>query len=329
MTSYRGIGKKGLLLAAVAMVIMTTVSFILRPTQRLSGELGICLPSPNLWEINPISSWLLNTVLIGAIAAGGFFLNRSYNFIRSTQPVLPAMFLILAGSNPFTDYYLCSSTLICVVNLICLSLLFSAYNSSNATQQIFVIATLISIGSMMQYAFLPMIVPYVLGAMIMKAFRFKEFMALCMGLLAPYWIGIGLGLIPLEWFRMPDITNLFSNFTVAYEIFVLALSVGIVIFVGIILALNNSIKLYAGNSRVNAMNMTVTLLGLVSVVCILIDFTNMLAYLDTLYFSAAVQVANLCALWSFRREWLIVLIPGVVYVLFFIVMTLGVMNITL
>lgn len=323
MTVEKGIGKTGLVLAVMAMVAMTAASFVFRPAQRVSGELGLCLPSPNLWDLNPISSWIINTVFIGVIAFGAFFLNRTYNFIRSTQPVLPAMFLILAGSNPWTNYYLSSSTLICLVNLISLSLLFGSYNSRNATQPMFVIGTLISIGSMVQYAFLPMTVAFVIGAIIMKSFRLKEFMAMGMGLVAPYWVGIGLGLIPVDSFNIPEFTNLFSDFAKASEIFVMVLSVGIVAFFGTVLALNNSIKLYAGNSRINALNMTITLLGLVSIVCIIADFSNMLAYLDTLYLSAAVQVANLCALWHLRREWLVVFVPSVVFIGLFVLMIIG------
>lgn len=130
----------------MVMLAMTAITFMLRPSERITGELGICLPSPNTWNIPPISSWMINTVLLGAIAAGGFFLNRTHNFIRSTQPVLPAMFLVLAGSNPWLNYYLSSSTLICVVNLLALSILFGEYKSHNATQAMFAIGTFFPLG---------------------------------------------------------------------------------------------------------------------------------------------------------------------------------------
>ena len=141
-----------------------------------------------------------------------------------------------------------------------------------------------------------------------------------MGLVAPYSVGVGLGLIHPDWFTVPEFTNLFSDFAKASEIVVLAVSVGVAIFCGALLALNNSIKLYAGNSRVNALNMTITILGVVCVVCIFVDFSNMLAYLGTLYFTVSVQVANLCALWHMRREWIAVAVPAFVYVIFFILM---------
>jgi hypothetical protein len=322
MTRRKGIGKTGMTLAVIIMAAMCCAALFFGPTARVSGETGICLPSPNLWNIPPVWSWAANTLLLGLIAAGAFLLNRHHNFIRSTEPVLPAMFLVLAASTPWTDTYLSTSTILCAVNLVAISILFPAFKSRNATQEMFVIATLLSLGSMIQYAFLPFIVAYVIGAILMKAFRIKEMLATLMGLVAPYWVGVGLGLIPPDWFRMPDITNLFSGFAQAQDLFVLMLSAGLAIFAGIILGLNNSIKLYAGNSRINALNMTITLVGMVSIICVIVDFTNMMAYLATLYFTLAVQIGNLCALWTFRREWLVAAVPAAVYVALFLVMLL-------
>ena len=317
---YQGIGKRGLAISILIMAAMCAASFLFAPGTRLSGESGICLPSPNLWDIVPIWSWGINTFLLGAIAAGLFFLNRYYNFIRSTEPVLSTMFLVLAASNPWNDTHLSAATIICAVNILCLAVLFSCYRKQNATQEIFIIATFLSIGSMCQYAFLPFIVPMVAGAIIMKAFRLKELCALLMGLIAPYWMGVGLGLIPLDSFTMPEISNLFTGFAATPDLLMLFLSVGIAGFIGLVLGFNNSIKLYAGKSRINALNMAISLTGVMSMICIIIDFTNMMAYLTTLFFTVAVQIANLCALWPIKREWLVGAVPALIYIILFLIM---------
>lgn len=317
---YQGIGKRGLAISILLMAAMCAASFLFAPDTRLTGESGICLPSPNLWEIPPIWSWGANTFLLGAIAAGAFFLNRYYNFIRSTEPVLPTMFFVLAASNPWNDTHLTAATIICAVNLLSLAVLFGCYRKQNATQEIFIIATFISIGSMCQYAFLPFILPIVAGAIIMKAFRIKEFFALIMGLIAPYWVGLGFGLITPDHFNIPEISNLFTGFAAPPDLIILMLSVGVASFIGLLLGFNNSIKLYAGNSRVNALNMTISLIGVMSMICVIVDFTNMMAYLTTLFFTVAVQIANLCALWTIKREWIVGVVPTVIYIGFFLVM---------
>lgn len=323
MTRREGIGKTGMVLAALAAGTMCALTYFFGPESRLSGELGICLSSPNLWDIPQLWSWIINTAGIGLIAVGAFLLNRHYNFIRSTQPVLPALSLVLTASNPLITHHLSTSTLICAVNLMSLSVLFGCYRQRNATQQMFLIGTMFSVGSMIQYAFIPYILPYAIGAIMMKAFRIKEFLAMGMGIIAPYWVGVGLGIISPEWFKLPEITNLFNGFAQAPDLFLLMVSVGIASFFGLLLGLNNSIKLYAGNSRINALNMSISLVGVVSILCIIIDFSNMMAYIATLYFTVAVQVANLCALWHIRREWLLTAIPALIYIGLFVAMLLS------
>lgn len=322
MTQIKGIGKTGMVLAAIAAGTMCVLSYLFGPESRLSGELGICLRSPNLWELPPLWSWAINTAGIALITIGAFLLNRHFNFIRSTQPVLPALFLVLTASNPWITGYLSTSTLVCAVNLMSLSVLFGCFKKRNATQEMFLIGTMISVGSMVQYAFIPYIIPYIIGAIVMKAFRLKEFLAMTMGILAPYWVGLGLGIIHPDWFRMPEITNLFRGFAAAPDLFILMASVGIASFFGVLLGLNNSIKLYAGNSRINALNMAVSLVGATSILCVIIDFSNMMAYIATLYFTVGVQVANLCALWHIRREWIVTAVPAVIYIGFFITVIL-------
>lgn len=323
MTHRKGIGKAGMALAAVAAAAMCVLAFFCGHESRLSGELGICLRSPNLWDIPPLWSWIINTAMLGLIALGAFLLNSRFNFIRSTQPVLPALFLLLTASNPWTSDHLSTSTLVCAVNVMSLWVLFCCYRQRNATQQMFLIGTMFSIGSMVQYAFIPYIVPYVLAAIVMKAFRIKEFLAMGMGIVAPYWVGLGLGIIDPEWFKLPEFSNLFTGFAQAPDLFLLMVSVGTASFFGIMLGLNNSIKLYAGNSKINALNMSISLVGLTSIICIIVDFSNMMAYIATLYFTVAVQVANLCALWNIRREWLLTAVPAAIYIGFFVAILLS------
>ena len=143
-----------------------------------------------------------------------------------------------------------------------------------------------------------------------------------MGLIAPFWVGVGMGLIPLEAFSLPELTNLFSDYIHSSDLFVLLLSVGAAIFIAVILGLNNGIKLYAGNSRINALNMSISFIGVTCIIRIIIDFSNMMAYITTLYFTLAVQIANLCALWHFRHEWLVVTLPALTYIAFFITLLL-------
>lgn len=321
MAKTYGIGRPGMTVAVAAAAVMFIISFLVPAPFSISGNFGICLPSPDLWNINPVASWILNIALAAACTIGTWLLNRSFNFIRSTQPVLQALFLIMVAANPWITGELSSSLLLCLINIIGLALMFRDYSSPNATQDLFAIGTFLGIGSMFQYGFIPMMPAYVLMAVAMKNLRIKEFIAFLLGIAAPFWVSIGLGIIPLENFQLPEIVPLFINYDNALEIFLLVASTGIAIFLGVMTGLFDSVRLYAGNSRVNAMNVCVSILGIFSIVCVVVDFNNMLVYLATLYFTVAVQLANVCALWNMKHQWLVTAIPALIFIGFFVAMT--------
>lgn len=303
-------GREGMLLAIVAALAMLVAAFFLDTQQPLLGDTGICLPSPNAWGMSPLGGWLLNAGIIATLTMALYFLNKEYAFISGSDTVLTGMFLIMTASNPWTSGMLSSSAIIALANVICLTVLFGCYRKHNATQELFVIATILSLGSMIQYAFIFMLPVYLIGAMLMKCFNFKILIAYGMGIVAPYWIAIGMGIIPLEWFSFPTFTNLFDGYESRSGLLIGMLTVALTALIGLILGLNNSVKLYAGNTQRRLYNSVINILGLVCVACMIFDFTNLLAYLVTMYVIVAVQLANLFALWNIPRgsRWLGVLV---------------------
>lgn len=320
MAKNIGIGKLGVAIAMALAFVMCLLSFLLPSDRVISGNFGICLPSPDLWAINPFLSWIINIGLIAIVTGGIAFLNHSFNFIRTTEPALPILFLIMTCANPWITSELSASILLVAVNVLSLSFMFKSYASRNATQDMFAVATFIGIGSMFQYSFIPFIIAYLIMAIVMKVMRIKEFLAFIIGLTAPYWVGIGLGLVPLSSFHCPEIVNLFGIYENPIEIILLLVSTGTAIFLGIMTGLTESMKLYAGNSKVNDMNFCVSILGIVCIISIIVDFHNILSYLATLYFTVAVQLANLCALWNLSHRWLVTVIPSFIFIAFFVAM---------
>lgn len=316
------IGKPGLAAAVLISAALIAVAYSLMPEKPLPGQPGICLPPPSEWTMDPLWSCLINGFILAVIAAGTFVLNRAFNFIRSTQPVLPAVFMVTVASNPWITEQLSTSMLLCLANVLIMAVLFNAYAKPNATQDLFLIATFLSVGSMFQYAFIPMIAAAIAGAVAMKVLRFKEVLAFLMGLIAPYWVTVGLGIIPLSNFRLSEISPLFSDYERAADLFLLLLSVATACFIGLSLGIVNAIRLYAGNSKVNAMNTVIFMTGIVCILCIIFDFNNMLAYLATLYFTVAAQIANACALWRMRHEWIVPSLMVLIFISFFILMVI-------
>lgn len=309
----KGIGTGGLFAGLVLMAAMCTGIYLKLSPDRLEGRLGLCLPSPNMWNIPGEVSWWVNIAVILATATSAYFVNKHFNFLRSTDTVFPTAFLVLTASNPWLMQYLNSGTLICAVNAMMIPVVFNAYHKENATQDIFTVASFLSLGSMIQYAFIPYIFAYIGAAVLMKAFRLKEFAALILGLAAPYWVGIGLGLVDISAFRIPQFTNLFIGYALPSELVMLMANIGLTVLWVSLTTLNATIRLYAGNSRTLALNSTITFVGMASVLGIVLDFNNMLAYLMTLYYTAAATLANAISLWPPRHPAIILGMMASVY----------------
>lgn len=315
-------GKEGMTLSAIAASAMFAVAFFIGAPAMLTGQMGICLPSPNDWGLSPLSGWLLNVGVMFAVTLTLYFCNKEFTFVPGSDTVLTGMFLILVASNTWTSGMLSTSGIMALANLICLVILFGCYRKRNASQELFAIATILSIGSMIQYAFIFMMPVYLIGATMLKCMNIKAFTGFIMGIIAPYWVGIGLGVIPLEAFRMPTFTNLFEGYATKGGVFFGLINVAVTILITVILALNNGVKQYAGNTQRRLYNMVIDLLGFVAALCLILDFNNMTVYLTTIYMIAAVQLANMFALWDVHRGWLWVVIISGVYLAGFVLMVI-------
>ena len=314
----RGLGIIGVVAAAMVAITMCILSIVFHPVEISPIQYGICLPSPDAWGFNSTWSWIINTLLIGLIAVLLYAINKTYNFIRTTEPALISIFLVMAASAPWFTEAINTSVLLCLANVVCMGIIFDSYDSRNATQEMFVLGVVIGMGAMVQYAFLPMAVVFLLWALFMKVLRIKETLAFIAGILCPYWIALGVGWLHFSDFHFPSLTPLFSSAQDHSDFFILLTGVAVAASAGFICTFVNEMKLYAGNSKVNAMNLCVMATGAVSVICILIDFDNMHAYVTTVYMAAAVQLANICALWNPRMPWSVTVAPSLVYIALFV-----------
>ena len=305
-------------IALILAIGMSAVAFFTGSHAQLTGDMGICLPSPNMWDLLPLASWIINLALAVAISLALYLFNKNLSFSPGSSFLLMGAFILMTASNPWISERLTSSMLMASANLWCLWIMFANFNERNATQGVFLTATILSLGSMFQYAFVFMIPVYMIIGIFLKCFRIKELLAMLMGLAAPYWVGIGMGLIPLEAFHMPTFTNLFEGFATKTGLLAGLLNLGLTALLALLLGLNNTVKLFAGNSRRRLMNSSLNLMGVSCAAMMVIDFNNLTAYMATFYMMAAVQVANVFGLWNVKRWEIWLWIGAATYVGFFI-----------
>lgn len=308
-----------LVVALIACLLMSFGAWLrIGPASPGDAIPGICLPSPAEWDIIPIWSWAINTIVVILLTFGTIIYGRYYNSIKGARNVLAIIFPVMTASDPYLMISLGTPTLLCAASLAIWWILGSTFRSENATQPVFVVATIIALGAMIQYAFLILIPVTLINLIVLKVFRWREIGAFFIGLGAPYWVGIGLGLLPLDSFHLPTPHNLLLANLEPGDTVPVLIGAGFAMLTGFLVGLNSMIKLYAGNSCVLALNLTIAVTGVGSLAAIFLDYTNLEAYLTTLYLTVAVQIANLFGLWRIPRPRLVLSLFGLVYIVLYI-----------
>lgn len=284
----------------------TYAGIILTAAIMMAAAGWLRLPAPELFPIIPWVSALINGLGLFGVSLWLWFLNKKYNFVKSSDQTLPSIFLISAAANPFAAGSLSASTLVLCFWMLAFSILFGCYRKRNSTQEVFVVATFLSFGTMFSPGFLLMIPMGIIAALMLKAMGLKELMAYGMGLAAPYWIAIGFGWIDPATLRLPEISNFFTGYELTLRQVTVLSGAGALCFIALLGALASAVKLYAGNPQTRAMNHTFTLLSIYCIICIIADTGNFPAYLGTLYAGAAVMLTNTLVLNNVSRPALVI-----------------------
>ncbi|MDE6291559.1 MAG: hypothetical protein K2M16_08505, partial [Muribaculaceae bacterium] len=280
--------------SSVAAIKMIAATALLMPSLKPEVEPGICLSLPTDL-LPPLLGCGINALLIAFAIILAVIFNKKHSFVKSTEALLPTTMAVILASNPVNTSYLGTPIVMLIVNLLCLDIMMRSYAAENATTSMFAVATYLSLGSMVQYAFVPLMVIYPIMALMAKILRIKETVAYFMGLVAPYWVALGFGLISFSDFRMPqflvDIPNADGNY-----LLMVFISLATLALVGLMMTLNNAMLIYAGNMRVRTSNNMINLLGFTCGVFMLLDFDNFGAYVSSFCFAVAVQISNFFAM---------------------------------
>lgn len=296
---------------ALALLVVTLLLF---PPPVVEGDLGLWLPSPNQWHLPHLAGWLINVILLFCSVAVMITANKKYNFIPEAHSEMPWVLVLLLAANCITTTTLSTSSLLLLCNTLCLFIIISTYEERNASREFFIIGTVPAIGAMVQYSFLVMIPVYIGAGLLMKSFRFREFIAFCFGLLAPYWIAVGLGLASPLSLRLPDSLTLpDKSAAVNHNVFLTLLQAGLMAMLGFILSLYNLVKLFSRNSRLRCIHLSFNIMAAVVILAMIFDFNNFVAYYGTLALWVAIEAATLLHFYPVRKPWLM---PGIIMLVF-------------
>jgi hypothetical protein len=295
----------------ISMNLMTDITFLERN--------GICFSAPDTWMPCSMASCIVNMSLLLVSALSLIMLNARYNFMPHSSHLSAALFLLLVSASPVIIGRLNSSSILVLINIFALALLFSAGQLKSYAPAIFLIASTLSIGSMVQYAFIFFIPIYAFANVILNGFHWKDLGALILGTLAPYWIILGTGLVSPSDLQLPQMQFIQIPQSEQTEFFIFLITILITVLWSIIALLSNSIGIISAGTATRKYFNTLTVPLIASMILMAIDYSNISVYAATFFLFAAIQAGYIKALSRNGKTWAIFSVALIIYISLFII----------
>lgn len=278
-----------------------------------AGDQGIGLPSAGHWGLPPVWSLCLNIAANLLVMALMIIINKAYNVLRAMTWLEVGLFGIMQAAVPRELTSLNSGSLVCVAVALCIFLMFSCYSAPARVRTVFLTFLILSLGTAAQYCFALYIVVFWFMLAQMRIFSTRTFTASLLGIATVWIILFGFGLITPADLHLPRITGIFEAISLRSAIYLLAVA-GITAFLLLVTLALNVFKAIAYNARARAYNGALTVLALVTVAAMAVDFENLLAYLPLLNFCTAYQITHYFVNHRYDRQYISVLAITGVYI---------------
>lgn len=306
-----------LLLAAMVTVTGALWLYAYSPVPGPAHDRGIALPSANLWLAG--DGWLqpaVNLALTLGICLLMDALSRAYNLRRSTSALAPTFFLLMMLSTPSLLLNLTTGTVLSAVLLGCLFLLYSTYGQRWATHPVFLIFLILSAMTMTQYCYIAYMLVFAVGAIQMRAFTGRMFMAMILGLITPWWILAALSAVTTVTVQIPDLSMFLTEFRIEDNAQLL-FSVGLSVLLLVVAWIGNFQVMIAFNAHKRAYNGTLTVLMLVTLLAAMADFSNLTVYTPVIFMLSAFQLERLLGARKARAGNIAIITVMVVYLIIY------------
>ncbi len=305
------------MLMLLVSVTGTVAAWFMGDVVHVGGDSGFGFPSANEWISDSALSLGVSLGLNIVISFLLLYLNRRFNIIRSVSMLFAGMFLVMQAGQPSLMGQLYDGSVMCFFILLAIIPFFSTFQRPDRTRRIFLSFLLISLGSLTGYAYTVYLIVFFIGCFQMQCFSLRGLLAALTGILTPYWILCGFGVVSLSSFRMPEFINIFDALEgrdlaqiVVYTIVNLILGVGFGIF--------DIIKIYGYNGRARAYNGFWIILTIITTLFVIIDYTNLIIYLPILNCCTAIQIGHFFTINNTRRTYIPICCIYVVYIILYL-----------
>lgn len=281
------------------------------------GDQGICLPSPELW---PLPRW---ADTVGGLALNGLMLlimamlNKSFNVLRSNTWLQLGLFAVIAAAVPRLAVNVNTGIMLAVAVNASTFLMFSCFDNPWRSRRVFLSFLLLSALASIDYCYVVYIPVMWIMAAQMKIFNWRTFLSSVFGIATPWIILFGFGIISPQDFHLPEVVSIFRAYADDSVLYLLAISAFTAFMLVNAIAMNLS-RTIAYNARARAFNGALTLVGMITIAAIAINYNNLLAYLPLLNVCAAYQITHWLVNHRFDRQYIAVMVICALYFAFYV-----------
>lgn len=285
-------------------LIMSYVGWILfTPSENIASGL-VSLTGLNAIDTGSLYAMLGNSALLVASATAMVIINKGFSFIGTITSLFSSLFLLLQSTVLQLSACFNDGSIVVFVTLLCMGMLYMLYENKGNTSLIMLIFVILSAGSMWQSAFLFLIPVFIIGVMQMRAFSFKGMLSICFGIITPYWIALGTGLLSFAQLRFPSIITIFQMESVPLWMFgALGIAIVAVITFGA-----NALTLMKYKLQTRVYNGFILILTLFAIIMMILDTPNAADYFPLLNAGVAMQFAHYYSASKFDKRYIILLL---------------------
>lgn len=294
----------------------TVIAYLTGGISYFTENTGFLLPSADQWIPDRGVSMLVGSSLSVVIAVFIGYLNKSFNILRNITWLFAGLFILMQGASPSIMGQLYDGTVMCLLMLIAIVPLFTAFQNPDATRRVFIAFCLISFGTLFDIAFAGYLVMLFLGCLQMQCLKLKAFLASILGIVTPYWIVGGAGLLSPHDIRVPEFTTLFHSVPDSGTVLMLAYG-GLTMFLGVVAGVFNMVKVYSYNARTRAYNGFFIVLFLLSCIFALVDYERFAVYLPMINLTAAFQIGHFFVINDQKRSYIPLLVIICLYIILY------------
>lgn len=296
-------GSAFMVLCAVALVVTAFVAKSFGITSPAIEGHGVFFSFKDPLIADGMLSAAVNVICL--LLTGGILLavNKVFTFVRSMTHLGASAFYLLSMANPAGLVSLNVGTLMCLLAALTLPPLFGAYQDRHSQRSIFLIFALVTTGCMFHYGFLFLIPAFLLGFLNMGVLNLKGLLAMLFGLLTPFWIVLGLGIVPPtdavapQWLFM-------ENLSLTPIVGLAAVTA----VLGIILAAMNLHTIMNYRMQPRVYNAFFIIMLVLTVITLFLDHRDLSLYLPLLSLTVAVQIAQVHTLRTYSYRYILLLL---------------------